>query len=125
MPLWVFTHTPNAFSPEDKREITDRITTVYRRTGLPGFYVNVQFSELNPHHIYRGGPRPAKFTTISIYNDAESFKNLTERNKLLNRIDWVLTPQLQSKGIGWEYFIQESPREPWKTDGIIPSPMGP
>ncbi|KAJ9311489.1 hypothetical protein DTO271D3_8207 [Paecilomyces variotii] len=124
MPLWVFTHTPNTFSPEDKRELADQITTVYRRTGLPGFCVNVQFSELSPHDIYSGGPRPARFTTISIYHAAGSFQNVAERNRFLNQVDWVLTPLLKSKDIGWEYFIQEQPRESWKIDGNIPPEMG-
>ncbi|KAJ3952757.1 hypothetical protein N0V92_010789 [Colletotrichum tropicale] len=124
MPLWVFSHSKDAFSPDDKEALAQEITKVYTRIGLPAFYVNVQFFEMPAHDLYLGGARRSKFTTISIYHVARRFENELNQQRFLKKVDSILNPRLGGKGMDWEYFIQESPRELWKINGIVPPPSG-
>jgi phenylpyruvate tautomerase PptA (4-oxalocrotonate tautomerase family) len=124
MPLWIFSHTRDTFTNEDKQDLVDQITRLYTRIGLPAFYVNVQFFELSSHDIFVGGVSPPMFTTLSIYHVARSMQDAETRDKFLGKVDSILNPRFKSKGIGWEYFVQEAPRELWKINGISPPPTG-
>ncbi|KAL2222620.1 putative oxalocrotonate tautomerase [Thermoascus aurantiacus ATCC 26904] len=124
MPLWVFAHTPGAFSPEEKKDLAQAITRIYTRLNLPAFYVNVQFFEMAPSDIYVGGESLSNFTTISIHHVARAFDSESSKQKFLGEVDSVLNPRLQPKGINWEYFVQEAPRELWKINGLVPPPTG-
>ncbi|KAK0615448.1 hypothetical protein DIS24_g11807 [Lasiodiplodia hormozganensis] len=124
MPLWLFTHSAGAFSAEEKEELAKKITRLYTKIGLPAFYVNTQFFERGPFDIFCGEESPKKFTTISIYHVARAFQNEAQRDKFLEKVDGILNPMLKPKGMSWEYFIQEAPREYWKINGIIPPPTG-
>jgi phenylpyruvate tautomerase PptA (4-oxalocrotonate tautomerase family) len=123
MPLWVFNHTRGAFSTEEKAALAKDITRIYTRVSLPAFYVNVQFFEMDASNIYVAGESAKAFTTVSIYHVARSFQTETDKLKFLKKTDEVLTV-LKTKGMSWEYFIQEAPRELWKVNGIIPPPTG-
>lgn len=46
MPFWKIYHPVGAFTAEDKRALSQRITELYR--GLPKFYVIVVFHEVTP-----------------------------------------------------------------------------
>lgn len=124
MPLWLFTHSAGVFTPEDKQDLAKAITRLYTRVGLPESYVNVQFFERGPYDIFCGEESPKKFTTISIYHVARTFGTEAHRDKFLEKADQILNPRMKAKGMSWEYFIQESPREYWKINGIIPPPTG-
>ncbi|KAL1638563.1 hypothetical protein SLS58_008776 [Diplodia intermedia] len=124
MPLWLFTHSTGTFSNEEKEGLAKEITRLYTKIGLPAFYVNTQFFERGPYNIFRGGKSPGKFTTITIYHVARYFQNEAERDLFLEKVDLILNPVLKPKGMDWEYFIQEAPREYWKINGIIPPPTG-
>lgn len=124
MPLWVFAHTPNAFSLEEKKELAQTITAIYTRLQIPAFYVNVQFFEMDPTNQYVGGESPSNFTTISIYHIARAFDNESAKQKFLNKADSILTPRMKAKGMNWEYFIQQTPVDLWRINGFPPPGFG-
>lgn len=39
-------------------------------------------------------------------------------------MDKVLTPVMEAKGVDWEYTVDESPRDLWKINGVVPSEAG-
>ncbi|KAL0930560.1 enzyme [Colletotrichum truncatum] len=124
MPVWIFTHSKDAFTPDEKASLASEVTQIYTRLGLPAFYVNVQFIEMPVHDFYIAGVRRSKFTLITIYHVARRFENESVKVRFLGKVDSILNPKLGAKGMDWEYFIQESPREFWKINGIIPPPTG-
>jgi hypothetical protein len=42
----------------------------------------------------------------------------------LDKVDSILTPRLGEKGADWEYFIQETPRDLWRVNGMVPPAPG-
>jgi phenylpyruvate tautomerase PptA (4-oxalocrotonate tautomerase family) len=127
MPLWVFTHTQNTFSAAEKSELAKLITVLYVKVHIPAFFVNVQFLELAPTDIYVGGEgrsEASKYAAISIYHPARAFDNDASKKKFLDKVDSILTPRLGEKGADWEYFIQETPRDLWRVNGMVPPAPG-
>lgn len=47
-----------------------------------------------------------------------------QRQGFLKRIDAFLTPMFEPKGIDWEYFVTEAPRDLWKINGLAPPAAG-
>jgi hypothetical protein len=127
MPLWVFTHSHDTFSPSEKSELAQLLTNLYVKVLIPAFFVNVQFIELGPTDIYVGGEGRSsfsKYTSISIYHPARGFDNDASKKRFLDKVDSILTPRFQEKGMDWEYFIQESPRDLWRINGVTPPAAG-
>ena len=62
MPFWKIYHPVNAFTAEDKRALSQRITELYRP--LPKFYVIVVFQEVAPNSFYMGGEPAHNFVRI-------------------------------------------------------------
>src|SRR5438309_11447637 len=71
MPLWKIYHPVGAFTAEDKRGLSQRITGLYR--GLPKFYVIVIFQEVAPDSFYMGGEEVHNFVRIWVDHIARSF----------------------------------------------------
>lgn len=42
------------------------------------------------------------------------------KKRFLSRVDAVLNPMFEPKGMDWEYFITEAPRDLWKINGLVP-----
>ncbi|KAN0091749.1 putative oxalocrotonate tautomerase [Hyaloscypha variabilis] len=127
MPLWVFTHSQNTFSPLEKKELAQIITNLYVKVLIPAFFVNLQFIELALSDIYVGGEgrsESLKYTSISMYHPARGFDNDDSKKRFLDKVDSILTPRFQAKGMDWEYFIQETPRDLWRINGIAPPVAG-
>ncbi|KAI0174690.1 putative oxalocrotonate tautomerase enzyme-domain-containing protein [Pestalotiopsis sp. NC0098] len=101
MPKWVFHHTVDAFSAEEKREIAEGMTKIYSSVGLPPFYSNTHFIEFEPENIYCGGVPQKSVTTIAIYH-----------------------ANPKPKGIKWESAIYEGDIEHWRINGLIPPAQG-
>ncbi|KAH8757696.1 putative oxalocrotonate tautomerase [Diaporthe sp. PMI_573] len=126
MPLWTFGHSAGAFTAEEKKDLAQAITKLYADSGLPAFYVNVQFIPLGADDLWYGGQPHPKFTMINIYHVAQNVADFPEKRQqaFIKSVDDVLTPRMTKKGMGWEYFVIEGPRQFWKIDGIVPPPTG-
>ena len=59
MPFWKIYHPVGAFTAEDKRALSQRITELYR--ALPKFYVIVVFQEVAPEFLLHGWRAGAQF----------------------------------------------------------------
>lgn len=123
MPLWDIHTTPNLLSPTEKKDLAKSITRIYVKRGpLPAFYVNVRFTTLPAGDTFIGGTEPTNSALIQIWHLARQFQSDTQKQTFMAEVDKVLNPLLgeEGKGAHWEYFIQESPRDLWKINGMVP-----
>ena len=120
MPLWDFHLSSNLLSTEEKEDIAKSITKIYTASSLPAFYVRVRFNENQPSNVYSGGESHNKLILIQVWHLARQFTSDEQKKKFLQRVDAVLNPVMDEKGVDWEYFVNESPRDLWKINGLVP-----
>lgn len=53
-----------------------------------------------------------------------SSPNETVRDGFLKKVDEVLKPHIEEKGYDWEYSIEETSRDLWKVQGLVPPMPG-
>lgn len=123
MPLWVFYHCQGAFSAEEKKDLSQSLTKLYR---LPAFYVNTVFVECPSATFFVGGEERAHSVHITIRHAARNLgkEDQSQRDEWIKRFDSVLTPFFSAKGLDWEYSVEDVPRELWKINGIFPPVLG-
>ena len=124
MPLWLILHPEGTFEDlEAKRALSQDVTQMYMRLGLPAFYVSVDFIKLPSSDMFVGGELKAEkpFIRIAIDhiavrlpNDQDVYKRTT------SAIDGVLRPHIADKDYDWEYHVTETERGLWKINGLIP-----
>ncbi|ORY11111.1 putative oxalocrotonate tautomerase [Clohesyomyces aquaticus] len=140
MPLWMIYHPPTAFNSQaTKTALAQAITKIYTAANLPPFYVNVLFVPIQPTSFFIGGiPRPSApsptaapgpessvpFIRITIQNIARTLPNEEIRDRFLGRIDETLKPFVQDMGYDCEYSVEETRRDLWKIDGLVPPMPG-
>ena len=124
MPLWDFNLTANALTQQEKERLAENITKIYTNVGLPAFYVAVRFTERQPESSFVGGKKDSNSIHLQIYHLARHFTSDKHKKSFLDRADAVLNPVLEPKNIYWEYFVQESDRDLWKINGLVPPPSG-
>lgn len=124
MPLWDIHGAPNLFTTEEKQHIAKSLSPIYTSAGIPAFYVRVRFIENQPANIYSGGESHDKLVLIQVWHLARTFQNDEYKQRFLNAVDKVLTPVMEGKGLDWEYFVNESPRDLWKINGMVPPMPG-
>jgi phenylpyruvate tautomerase PptA (4-oxalocrotonate tautomerase family) len=125
MPLLRFYLAPNLLSPAEKHELAKKITDFYRsRSPMPAFYIDVIYIEVPPDSIYIGGEESGDFIRLCIEHIYMNFPNEVRQLSYLDGLDKILTPTFQSKGLRWEYHINNTPRELWKVQGLVPPPFG-
>ncbi|KAL1629740.1 hypothetical protein SLS56_005263 [Neofusicoccum ribis] len=125
MPLWRIFHPSNTFTTAEERDaLSADITSIYTNVGLPAFYVIVIFNTLPAEKIHVGGvsndkPGQTPFIRIAFENIA---RRLDERvkSRFLAIVDEKLKPHIADKGYDWEYHGQETDRELWKIQGMVP-----
>jgi phenylpyruvate tautomerase PptA (4-oxalocrotonate tautomerase family) len=118
MPLWKIYHPVGAFNPQDKQELSERITALYSR--LPKFYVGVVFQEVAPDSFYVGGKPVGKFIRIWIDHIARTLPTPELRKWWIGQCDAALAPFVRERGFDWEFHIDETPFELWSIQGIRP-----
>ncbi|KAF2736387.1 hypothetical protein EJ04DRAFT_575360 [Polyplosphaeria fusca] len=140
MPLWNIYHPPTTFTtPESKQSLAASITSVYTAIPLPAFYVVVQFIPLPPTSFYIGatprpspsssspspGPDPTRpFIRITISNVARKIPSKEVGDRFLGMVDEALKPHIEDKGYDWEYSVEETSRDLWKINGLVPPMPG-
>ena len=120
MPLWAFTVGPGTLTQEEKESLASSITKLYMKFGLPAFYVEVIFKEVEPRNFFIGGERRDNFASISIQHVARSMDTEEQQKRFLGAADAIMNPMFEPKGMDWEYFVSESPRSLWKINGLVP-----
>jgi phenylpyruvate tautomerase PptA (4-oxalocrotonate tautomerase family) len=121
MPFWKIYHPAGAFTPEDKRALSERITDLYRT--LPKFYVIVAFQELPPDSFYKGGEPVDNFVRIWVDHIARSFgSDKALQAKWLGWAEQALAPYIKDRGRDWEIHIDETPFDLWRVQGMQPPP---
>ncbi|KAG2004001.1 hypothetical protein GB937_009238 [Aspergillus fischeri] len=124
MPRWLIQHSPNTLTPEEKSHLAQQITQAYVGFGLPAFYVQVHFTEQPADTSFIGGEQHPNFVALTIYHLARTMTSDEQRQGFLKHIDAVMTPMFEPKGIDWEYFVTEAPRDLWKINGLVPPAAG-
>ncbi|KAJ4364980.1 hypothetical protein N0V83_008596 [Neocucurbitaria cava] len=138
MPLWIIYHPPTTFENEEtKKNLAKAITEIYTAGKLPAFYVVVLFQAVQPTSSYVGGvarPSPPSednkpgpdsskpFIRITIQNIARKIDAV--RDRFLTRVDEVLKPFIEDAGYHWEYSVDETSRDLWKIQGLVPPMPG-
>lgn len=118
MPLWKIYHPVGAFSADDKRELSQRITALYSR--LPKFYVGVVFQEVAPDSFFVGGEPATKFVRIWVDHIARTLPSAEARTWWIGQCDEALAPYIRDRGFDWEFHIDETSFELWSIQGIRP-----
>ncbi|HZD26613.1 MAG TPA: tautomerase family protein [Alphaproteobacteria bacterium] len=118
MPLWTIYHPVGAFSREDKQQLSERITALYRR--LPKFYVGVVFQEVAEESFYVGGEPAGNFVRIWVDHIARTLPTAEARTWWIGQCDEALAPLIRDRGLDWEFHIDETPFELWSIQGIRP-----
>ena len=124
MPQWDFHLSSALLSNDEMESLSKTITRIYTRVGLPPFYVQVRFIEDKPSNVFIGGEKHPKFVALTISHLARTFETDEQKKRFLDKVDQALNPIFQTKGLDWEYYVQESPRDLWKINGLVPPPSG-
>ncbi|KAK0726146.1 putative oxalocrotonate tautomerase [Lasiosphaeris hirsuta] len=126
MPLWLVFHPEGTFkTTETKQALAADITTLYTGGGLPAFYVVVNFITLPHTSIFVGGENtsPDKpFIRFMVDHLAVHF-DAPQKLRVINKLDALIKPHVADKGYDWEFHIDETPRDLWKINGIVPPPF--
>jgi hypothetical protein len=126
MPLWLVFHPVGTFDDDaSKQALAEDATKIYTESGLPAFYVVVNFIKLPVNDIWVGGRlrEDKPFIRISIDHIALRMQNDDEfYKKVTRRFDKALKPHIADRGYDWEFHIDETERGLWKINGLIPPP---
>ena len=124
MPLWNVYHPVGAYSEEEKQEFAHLVTSVYEGGGLPGFYVVIVFHEVDQGSFYVGGEPVDDVVRVAIDHIARHHEDPAKRESVRNRIGAVIQPFATAKGLRWEFHVDETPRDMWLINGLVPPPTG-
>ncbi|KAM3420077.1 hypothetical protein BST61_g3382 [Cercospora zeina] len=94
-------------------------------TRMPAFYVVVTFLPVPDDNQFVGGEisrsRPGNKPFVRL-NIAHIHINLPQDPavyaRVTGRIDALLKPHIEDKGMAWEYHVEETERLLWKLDGV-------
>ncbi|KAH7072313.1 putative oxalocrotonate tautomerase [Paraphoma chrysanthemicola] len=119
MPDWRIYHPSGTFTDPDAREtLSQAITSIYTRAGLPAFYVVVLFIEMPAATMFRSGFAVSlkggkPFVRLSFSHIARHFPpgESPERTAFMNLVNETLKPSIADKGYEWEVGGEELDRE--------------
>jgi phenylpyruvate tautomerase PptA (4-oxalocrotonate tautomerase family) len=124
MPLWNVYHPVGAYSEEEKREFANVVTSLYEAAGLPRFYVVTLFHEVDRSSFYVGGEPVDDVVRVAIDIFARNVDDPASRESVRHRIGAVIQPFATAKGLRWEFHVDQTPRDMWMTNGLVPPPPG-
>ncbi len=55
MPLWKVYHPDGAYTAQDKKDLSERVTSLYASVPIPKFYVVFIFEEISRDSCFVGG----------------------------------------------------------------------
>jgi phenylpyruvate tautomerase PptA (4-oxalocrotonate tautomerase family) len=125
MPLWDIFIPENAYTEQDKEQLSEAITSIYvDHVDLPKFYVVVAFHEKPANSIYVGGKADNSFVRICVDHFARQLNTVEERALCMAVIEEKLAPFVKDRGFNWEVHIDETPMDLWRVQGLVPPPPG-
>jgi len=124
MPLWKFYHPVGAFTTDDKKALSQRITKRYSDMHIPAFYVGVVFQEVPKDSFYMGGEPADDFVRIWVDHIARTLPNAEMRTRCVRLHDEAIAPFIRDKGLRWEFHVDETSFELWSIQGYRPPPPG-
>jgi phenylpyruvate tautomerase PptA (4-oxalocrotonate tautomerase family) len=123
MPYWEIFTPENAFTPEGKEQLSERITSIYvDYANLPKFYVVVLFKDMPANTMYVGGKANNNFIRIRTDHIARQMDDPAVRKLCMEVIEEKLAPFVKDRGYDWEVHIDETPMDLWRTQGLVPPP---
>jgi len=121
MPYWEIFTPENAFSAEDKEQLSNSITQMYVDwVDLPRFYVVVRFHEMPTDSMYVGGVAKNNFVRVVIDHIARRMDDPEFRALCMAAIETALEPFVKERGHDWEVHIDETPMDLWRVQGLTP-----
>ncbi len=122
MPLWNVYHPVGAYTEQDKRGFADRVASGYAARGLPRFYVVVLFHEVGQGAFYIGGEPAGDCVRIAIDHIARHHSEPEKREAARQWLTSLIEPFAAGKGLRWEFHVDETPRDLWIINGLVPPP---
>lgn len=123
MPLWKVYHPAGAYTEQDKKEFSQRITEIYSAVPIPRFYVVVIFEETEPGNVWVGGDRHDRFVRFKIDQMARTLPGPVIREWWIKAVDEATHPWVKDRGYEWEITIEEPPADLWTLSGERPPPF--
>jgi len=123
MPLWKIYHPEDAFTADDKKDLSERITNVYAQVPIPKFYVVCVFEALARDTCFVGGVPHSKFIRFKIDQIARTIPGPIIREWWMRTLDEVIAPYVKDRGFDWEISIDETPFDLWSLQGELPPPF--
>jgi phenylpyruvate tautomerase PptA (4-oxalocrotonate tautomerase family) len=123
VPLWKVYAPAGAYSEEDKRAISETITSVYAQIPIPKFYVVTVFEEVADGDLFVGGVKHSRFVRFRVDHMARTLAGPILREWWVRTVDKTLRPWVADRGFDWEITIDESPADLWSLQGEIPPPF--
>jgi phenylpyruvate tautomerase PptA (4-oxalocrotonate tautomerase family) len=124
MPLWNVYHPVGAYTDQEKREFAHQVTSIYEAVGLPRFYVATLFHGVDRGSFYVGGEPVDDRVQVAIDHIARHADDPARRALVREQMCAVIQPFAAGKGLHWEFYIDETPRDLWMIDGFVPPPSG-
>ncbi|MDR7159124.1 tautomerase family protein [Arthrobacter sp. BE255] len=137
MPLWQLFTPENAYTPEEKADLADKITNIYSSDWsrenlgfvLPRFYTSVVFHEIKADDFYVGGESRSNFIQIEVVHIARTNEGAAALagitvEEILRRyfenVNDFLKPYTADRGYEVEFHVEAAPFETWQIDGMVP-----
>lgn len=121
MPYWEIFAPDSAFTPQDKEQLSEAITSIYvDYVNLPKFYVVVLFKDMPANTMYVGGKAANNFVRIVVDHIARQMDAAEMRALCMTVIEQQLAPFVKDRGYDWEIHLDETPIDLWRTQGLVP-----
>jgi phenylpyruvate tautomerase PptA (4-oxalocrotonate tautomerase family) len=121
MPYWEIFTPENAYTPDDKEQLSAAITSIYVEwVNLPEFYVAIRFQELPENTMYVGGKAKNNFVRLVVDHIARRMEGEEYRKLAMAAFEEKIAPYVRDRGFDWEIHIDETPMDLWRTQGVIP-----
>jgi 4-oxalocrotonate tautomerase family enzyme len=121
MPYWEIFTPENAFTAEDKEQLSEAITSIYvDYVNLPPFYVVVLFKDMPANTMYVGGKAANNFVRVVVDHIARQMDTAEMRALCMTVIEQKLAPFVKDRGYDWEVHLDETPMDLWRTQGLVP-----
>lgn len=121
MTCWEIFAPENAYTEEEKEQLSEAITSMYvDYAQMPEFYVVVMFHDKPANSIYVGGKAANNFVRIRIDHFSRQLDTAEGRAVCMAVIEEKLAPLVKDRGFDWEVHIDETPMDLWRVQGMVP-----